>query len=290
MKQVHDNILEKKVKHILDDYQPEFKEEYWMAMQEKLNATNIPEGGNQFFLRIITKYAAALIIILGLGLTFTLLLDEKPNITAQTSSIEKTHISFADGSNTWINNSTTLSYPKLFSPHKRSVKLNGEAYFEIAKDSLRPYFVNTECAEIKVLGTKFNVEASNKNSYEKISVLEGKVKITALATGNYVILTKGQSAIIYKKDTSLLKIPGIDINVLAWHTDTLRFINEPLSEVSQTLSKHYNTTISINNETIQQLKLTSSFSALSLKEALEVIAFTLDVNIDYSNNTIQIKE
>ena len=75
MKQVHDNILEKKVKHILDDYQPEFKEEYWMAMQEKLNATNIPEGGNQFFLRIITKYAAALIIILGLGLTFTLLLD-----------------------------------------------------------------------------------------------------------------------------------------------------------------------------------------------------------------------
>jgi ferric-dicitrate binding protein FerR (iron transport regulator) len=90
---------------------------------------------------------------------------------------QKTKVFLSDGSVVWLNANSSISYFKHFSDTARVLHLNGEAFFEIAKDTLRPFYVQSGNVEVIVLGTKFNVDAQEAEPYVTIALTEGLVKV-----------------------------------------------------------------------------------------------------------------
>ena len=114
-------------------------------------------SGVMKFLRI----AAMIAIAFGLGY-FAQDRDDDGPVPMQTIAVpagQCVNLTLPDGSSIWLNAQTTIQYPVSFNKHERKIKLDGEAYFEVAKDKKRPFIVNTKDCSVEVLGTKFNVDA-----------------------------------------------------------------------------------------------------------------------------------
>jgi transmembrane sensor len=109
-----------------------------------------------------------------------------------------------------------LRFPINFSGNERRVQLIGEGYFEVVTNASRPFIVESEGQELKVLGTKFNVEAYTDDSSVKSTLLEGKIAINAIASNKTLILTPGEQAVIV--DDKIVKRKVLLKNVLGWRS------------------------------------------------------------------------
>ena len=106
-------------------------------------------------------------------------------------------VTLPDGSKVWLNATSSIKFPGVFKSNIREVELNGEAYFEIAKNSAMPFRVKSNGAQIEVIGTHFNVKAYGNEKLMKTTLVEGSIKITA---GNFSHLLKpGQQAISHRR-------------------------------------------------------------------------------------------
>ena len=88
----------------------------------------------------------------------------------------------SDGTKVWLNSRTKIEYPAVFADKERRIKLDGEAYFQVAQNIHKPFIVQTPKGNVEVLGTQFNVESYSDDSTFATALMEGAVKITA---GNY---------------------------------------------------------------------------------------------------------
>lgn len=161
-------------------------------------------------------------------------------------------IQLSDGSHVWLNAGSSVTYPIAFIGKERKVSITGEAYFEVAHDKSKPFYVINGSMEVKVLGTHFNVNAYDDESDIKVTLLEGSVSIAHHAEPNdsesrkgSVILKPGQQGIIpiLSSDQQLNKvhiIPNIDLDaVMAWKNGLFQFDRAPLDAVLKQLSRWY---------------------------------------------------
>jgi hypothetical protein len=155
-----------------------------------------------------------------------------------------------DGSRAWLNRGSTLSYPEKFAADKRTVELDGEGYFEIAKayaangkDRL-PFIVKLpaqsnggEPCEVEVLGTHFNIYA-HKGEEIKTTLTEGKVKMTSGKQSQ--LLKPGQQAVLDPSEPNIAVKDNIDIdNVLAWKSGRFQYRDEPIHNIMLELKRWY---------------------------------------------------
>jgi len=109
-------------------------------------------------------------------------------------------VKLPDGSMVWLNAASSLSYsPTLNQNGKRSVKLEGEAYFQVAKDKKHPFIVETQKQTVEVLGTHFNISAYHDEPEMKTTLLEGSVRLSSRADLQQVVLRPSQQAILSDK-------------------------------------------------------------------------------------------
>jgi len=132
-----------------------------------------------------------------------------------------------DGSRVWLNSESSITYPVVFAHHERKVKITGEAYFEVAKDKMKPFRVVTGDMEVEVLGTHFNIKAYADEGPTKTSLLEGSVKI------DKQILKPGQAFM-----NGRIVPTNIDQDV-AWKNGIFNFDNQNLSQVMKQLARWY---------------------------------------------------
>jgi ferric-dicitrate binding protein FerR (iron transport regulator) len=146
-----------------------------------------------------------------------------------------------DGSRVWLNAASSLSYPTAFSSRERSVKINGEAYFEIARDEQRPFKVNIDDETgIQVLGTRFNVHAYPEEAYIKTTLLQGSVRM--INGQQQALLAPGQAAQIPRGAASqpIQIINNADPGkALAWKNGLFDFEDTSLEEVMRQLARWY---------------------------------------------------
>lgn len=173
-----------------------------------------------------------------------------------------TEISLAPGS--------MLSY-KEKSP--RSVRLDGKAYFEVARNEAVPFDVKADGAYVTVLGTKFLVDAFGENKV--VYVTEGKVFFARKSDAEGVILTKDMQAVLSEAD-AVPVIEVSDVNTLAWQRGTFIFDQTPLKEVLDCLSEYYGVAFAANN---LDKCLSGEFIADDLDLILTIIESALDVTI-----------
>lgn len=190
---------------------------------------------------------------------------------AQTTTGATKVIQLKDGSTVTLNENTTFTYPETFASTDRQVLLNGEAFFEIAKDANRPFEVQTEKASIKVLGTVFNVRSIDNEPKIQVSVAEGKVQFSSTIAGTGVILTAGEVGTYDLDKNQITEAKVNHQNASAWKTKSLKYTNAPLKTVIADLAQHFKVHVSIANEAMQNCLLTARFGKATAKDVLDYI-------------------
>lgn len=162
---------------------------------------------------------------------------------------KRSNILLADGTQVWLNSGSKLVYPAHFSENKREVFLEGEAYFEVSTDKSKPFFVKTENFEVKVLGTKFGVQAYQNESNQNTVLLEGKV---SLSTGKGIFaeeyeLQPNQKASVSGQDNVISIADVRDAHsYIAWVHGYLNLEDENFQGLVNRISRYYNLEIEIN--------------------------------------------
>lgn len=163
----------------------------------------------------------------------------------------RSSILLPDGTHVWINANTTLQYPLAFSKTNREVKLNGEAYFEVVKDS-KPFIVKTEKYDVEVLGTTFSVESyAGKENFQTV-LYTGKVKLFNAESLTDIFLNPGETAQLV--GNSLSVYPTIDVNSYRWKDGLLFIENKAFADIMKLFEKYYNVQIVIENHEVYDLK------------------------------------
>ena len=165
---------------------------------------------------------------------------------------KRSNLILSDGTRVWVNSGSRLVYAPVFKGKSREVFLEGEAYFEVAKDEKKPFFVRTNAFNVKVYGTKFDVQAYQQNNEYNTILIEGKV---SLQVNNGGILSKerflfpDQKAMLSadKDDFLVTEVANID-NYTAWKEGYLIFKNEAFQSILKRVSHYYNINIELNEE------------------------------------------
>lgn len=189
-------------------------------------------------------------------------------------------ITLSDGTKVWLNAASSIHFPIAFTGSERRVEITGEAYFEVAKNKAMPFKVKAASSEIEVLGTHFNVNAYNDESYIKTTLMEGSVKVSVSATGGgYVskFLKPGQQASISRSQKIMIS-DNTDIEeVLAWKNGLFLYNGTDIHTILRQVSKWYNVDIeykgSVNTHFTGQLK-----RELFASKVLEKLALTGEVH------------
>jgi hypothetical protein len=145
-------------------------------------------------------------------------------------------VTLADGTNVWLNAATVLRYPQKFASNIRTVELEGEAYFEIARNEKAPFVVRTKNERVQVLGTHFNVNTYKDDQISTVSLLEGSVKVS-LPNKISQILKPGQQSIAY---TDRIDVQPVNISeAVAWKNGEFMFNSESLVSAMAKIARWY---------------------------------------------------
>ncbi len=226
--------------------------------------------------------AASILIIIGIFLSYPIF-NNNNNFTSLKTEESIKQIQLADGSVVNINRNSVLNYPAVFETHERSVSLNGEAFFEIAKDHLHPFVIKTNSVKIKVVGTSFNVKESTDYNLCEVIVKTGVVEVSSLNDSeNKVLLNVGEKAIFNSQSQKLIKEENSNRNYLAWKTKEITFKNDYLNSAINLLEEVYNVKIN-NTETINpETKITATFEKNTIDFIINTINKTHNLTLNYT--------
>ncbi|MFY0600957.1 MAG: FecR domain-containing protein [Cyclobacteriaceae bacterium] len=231
------------------------------------------------------KIAASIFVVFGL---FALIsqLDEEELLLSQTAE-NTLFIQLADGSGVTLNSNSSLEYPENFDNQERPVQLQGEAFFDIAKNPEKPFSVKIGEAQILVLGTSFNIKSNKNADTVSVSVSTGQVRFSF--RDQSVELNPGEKATLFALQEQIVKMEG-DLTGLDqfWRTGLLTFTGQNLSEVVQTLSLAYKKQINLTGSDFSGCSLSADFENDSLDNILQVIALTLNLEVQENGETISL--
>ena len=187
------------------------------------------------------------------------------------ASAEVQEFVLPDGSQVTLAPGSRLTYGGKSS---RKTMLEGKAFFEVARDEAVPFEITADGAFVKVLGTKFMVDAAS--SVKEVYVTEGKVLFAKSPDSEGVILTKDMQASLSQSDAVPVITMEPDVNSIAWQRESFIFDNTPLREVLETLSEHYKVSFAATDLDKQ---LSGEFYAEDLDLIISLIESALDVHI-----------
>lgn len=262
----------------------------WDLISGKLDLeAGEPDARRRSLRLTILRIAAVLVIgLMGAAGWYggrELLMYERVAVESGTYSLE-----LMDGSMITLNSGSKIRYTKKESLSYRKVKLSGEAFFEVARDTIRPFLIDAGPAQIEVLGTSFNVNAYPEKEDVEVTVSSGLVAMSARGNKeNVILLNKGNSGVLSKKKSALNFVVEGNINAVAWKTGMLEFDEASLLEVIKTLSHTYQADIQLRDKELSDLTITVSFNNQELDAVLKVIANTLDLRIEQQDGQILIE-
>lgn len=182
---------------------------------------------------------------------------------------EQLRVVLQDGTIAQLNSDTRLRYPKQFGMFSRTVELQGEGYFEVAKEKSRPFIVDLKDIDVKVTGTKFNVKAYASEPQVWVTLDEGSVLLQDLKGKEYPLLA-GESA-EYNRRSGVCAItrPEESEQVSSWRTNSLNFYLTPLKEIVKVLERQYDVRFIITDSTLLNNRFTLSTSKVNVQDVLK---------------------
>jgi len=259
----------------------------WSSLESRMASAKIkqiPAKHERNSIRRMAGYAlkAAAVLLLGF-VVFQLVVSRNPLKSFDSGENSPVLFSLADGSQVFLNASSTLKYPQKFAGNSREVYFWGEAFFEIEPDPGKPFIIECGDTRIKVLGTSFNLKAYPDSQQIEVTVNSGKVLFYHVdADDNIlgeVILEKGEKGVFDKKSRLIAKSLNNEPNYLSWKTGILVFNETTLDKVLAQIGQKYGVTFTINNKDLCHLKLTATFDNESLDSVIEVLKLVHNLQI-----------
>lgn len=246
------------------------------------------------------KIAASLTLILFTGYYLSMswfnkdesaaMTDNNPvNRIERTTGIgEKLTLSMPDGSRIIVNSESTIQFNSDYGHHERILSLSGEAYFEVAPDSLKPFSVEANGITTIALGTAFNI--STKHSNYQVALTEGRVSV---GTGKETVkLNPGQMA-VWKPNQleNKITIKRFDpAKITAWKDGRLAFDRKQLLHILKDLETWYGVIIAIGPEVNSKLQVSGTFENKNLKDILTGLSFSSGFSFELNGNQVTIKK
>lgn len=192
----------------------------------------------------------------------------------------------ADGSQVWLNAESTITYPVAFQGETREVRLQGEAYFEIAKNKNQPFIVHTTQFDVQVTGTQFNVRAY-PGEMESATLAEGGIQLEK--GGKTYSLKPGQQAYLEEEEVQVRKV-NLE-SAIAWRYNAFSFEETPLEEIMNELARWYNIHVFYLNPKVKELHFTAWFRRnCTLQEVIDILEKTGRINIELKGKTITVTQ
>ena len=191
-----------------------------------------------------------------------------------------------DGSKVWLNAASSITYPSAFTGTERKVAITGEAYFEIAKYENRPFIVEKNEVRILVLGTHFNVNTYDDEEAQKITLLEGSVKVAIGARS--CLLRPGQQAILSGGNAPVKVIddPNID-EVMAWKNGAFKFNNATIESIMHQVIRWYDVDV-VYDTKVSQHFIANVARDVPVSELLKLLELTDQVHFKIDGKKITI--
>ncbi len=229
-------------------------------------------------------YAAAILLVLSLGTFLYHFIpseNKKPPIAYQADTRievpagQMSKVVLPDGTIVQLNSGTILTYAANFNSGERTLKLDGEAFFEVAKDTSHPFLVKTRTLDFKVYGTSFNIQAYKEEKNVNATLVEGSLGVFGKSGTEYSRLKPGQN-IQYDYKTNRLRISTVDISMYtSWKNGYIIFQNESLKEIAKKIERWYNVEIIIKNEKLaNELYMGTILKNKPVDQILEALRLT----------------
>jgi transmembrane sensor len=236
--------------------------------------------------------AASILLLLAAGFIFYSVQLHKARqpvawiqVSAQTGHIKQ--LVLPDGSKIWLSAGAVLAYPQSFNKKSREIRLlKGEAFFDIFHDPAKPFIVFTGKLKTQVLGTAFNIKTSRAQQDIRITVMRGKVAVTAKAGHPVFLLPEEQ--LRYTQKTGNLKKLRVDARALAgWREGRLRFDDEDLASITDALESKFGLKFILADPALLQQRFTMAFNADDdLREILRDLQITGNFHYKQHQNNI----
>ncbi len=200
-------------------------------------------------------------------------------------------LTLSDGTKIWLNAASELRYPEAFTGKERAVYLKGEGYFEVKKDTRRPFIVYTEQSHITVLGTSFNINTYNDENKIYATLVEGSVSFVSDKTGQQIILQPGHQ-ITMETVSGKLSVKEVDIEVYtAWKDGMFYFKDMTLEEIMRTISRWYQVKVIYKNTQLKTETYNGKMPMYSgIEDVLKKIELSGGTRFEIKGRTIFISD
>lgn len=263
------------------------EDDAWKRFQQRVGA-NEDTGGARIIKTDFSTWrrnlaiAATLMVLLGAA-GFWFMKSSRPQHTIYANNAVRLD-TLPDGSFVTLNKQSSLSYAGSFN-QERHVKLEGEAFFNVAQDPGRPFVIRVNDVTVKVLGTSFNIKSTNGKT--EVIVETGAVEVTK--QHNSVQLQRNEKAIVTDKDAAPVKQENTDELYNYYRTQTFVCNNTPLWKLVDILNEAYGVNIVIANTGKRDMPINVTFSGSSLDSTLKIIGLTYGITVEENGTNITLK-
>jgi transmembrane sensor len=264
------------------------EDEAWIRLKQRINTT---KGEEEIITtkrialnwKSLMRIAALFILIVGGSYFFYTTQSHKMLIVESDNLV--TIETLPDGSIVTLNKNASISYPKSFKGKTREVVLNGEAFFNITPNKKKPFIIEANGVEVKVVGTSFNV----KTGKEKTEVIVETGIVEVSKNKNVIRLSPKEKAVVNDNSEKPIKENTTDLLYNYYRSNEFECINIPLWRVIEVLNEAYGSQIVIDNPQIKDLRFRTNLINQSLDDNLAIIAETLDIEIEKKGSKILLK-
>ena len=245
----------------------------------------------------LLKYAAVFIFAFILGSISLYMINQRERnaLSAQYNTIEvpygqRSQITLYDGTRAWLNSGTKLKYPVVFKPETREVTIEGEAYFNVAKDAKHPFVVSAGKLKVEVLGTHFDVCAYSDENEFSTTLEEGSVNVYNTKNGKFTKMNPGEQVVLDRK-TDSFKLQNVNTDLYtSWKENLLKFDGATFEEVIKKMERWYDVRITVAPGINTKERFTMTIKTESLREMLQLVSKTTKMNYEIKESSVLIKK
>lgn len=285
-----------------------------LVSQWKLSEQQIEQSKQNVWKRVMTEgsrkekptfafwkiiYRVAAILILTFGLIYMVMMNDHWNgdhqqvqsvfIEKEASFGLKLTFELPDGSIVKLNSGSKLIYPQVFAAHSRQVQLIGEAFFDVARDSQRPFEIESGELKVAVIGTSFNVKSYPDDDHLSVAVRTGKVAVSSDLNQEQVLLAPAQSFHYDRQEKSFeQKSVEDDEIVFGWMEQTLIFKDQPLDEILKLVSRWYDVKVEVSETVNQKREFTAKYKNPTLRSVLESLSYAYEFEFEINETGVMI--
>lgn len=287
------NLLEELNSPLIHDKDESDFRRMFSKLWSKIEKKELQSKSRIRLLLPLVRIAAILVLGLLLGGIITKIIQHEEPVyhIAHTPSGSVSDLLLPDGSVIFLNADSRIEYKLDGKKGKREVFLNGEAWFDVAKDPKRPFLVHTSAYDIYVTGTRFNIKAYDSDNDVVTTLEEGEVHIQStdgFRLEKDIILKPGQQALL-DKGANTITVNAVNTALYSsWKENKLIFINMSLAQLEVMLERKYGVDIEVMDKDLLNLHFDGTIKNESIIEVLEILKIALTIEYQVIDQRIEI--